>query len=52
MKTTWTPVAATLNYRFDGFLAVYQKTVRGFASYLIYAPDGSLWGSGGLPETI
>jgi len=48
--TPWQQIAGTLDFQFAGWRAVYVKTIKGFGFYRTYRPDGSLFGTGGLPR--
>jgi hypothetical protein len=53
LSLDWTPVAGTADYHTaDGWRAIYLRTVRGFGCYRIVRPNGSTYGTGGLPSSV
>lgn len=53
MRFTWLRTAGTPDYHTaDGWRAVYVRTEHGYGRFNIYRPDGSQYGTGGLPERV
>ena len=52
MKPSWTRIDGTPNYTWNGWKAVYVKTIKGYPCYNTYRPDGTMYGIGGLPRKV
>ena len=51
-KGEWRQIPRTLDFESQGWLAKYNKTIRGFGSYRVFTPSGRLYSIGGLPDFV